>query len=358
MPTLHLTIYFEVLPMQTGIHSQEYHLVFSQLSLSYVVPTAMIYYTIANFSHSRYNLNVHTLCDDCRYVSLRTEQLLRKVHPTLTVKTLYGFSTFGHLSVNNYLPSSRFTGWRKKRIYDSTDSLSMHEQLLKPNYRHDINMYSLLLTGPRNLLRPLCGTLVHTSETGPSLVEIRVWTIHGPQFVKGQFQFEQLSVEIQREKCSVEDTVMVYDGPPGGMLTANGLVSLFGVLYGGPCANITDVIRSSLGDVTIFWVWHNTEKRNVSFTYNQQPVLCSQISCTYANISVTGMEETVTFKQSDRPSFQIFRFEASNGGNVQLRFQMHRADYLYSIEGCLYSALWLFEDSIRGVFCTQSTSCF
>ncbi len=189
---------------------------------------------------------------------------------------------------------------------------------------------------------------------GPSLLEVRVWTIHGPQFVKGQLQFEQLFVEIQRDKCPRGDTVVVYDGPPAGMLTAYGLISPFAVLYEGPCTDVVNVIKSSLGDITIFWIRHNTAKGNVSFAYNQQPVLCPQISCIYVNLSVTDLEETVTFKQMDRPSFQIFWFEASNGGNVQLRFQIHTADITHSIEGCLYSALWLFEDSIRGIFCTQT----
>ena len=362
-PTLHITVYFEVIPTQKGIRSQENHLVFSQITGFY--PTGVINYVIGNYSDSGHNLKVYKLCTGCTYFSRNTELLVRQHYPRLTTKMLHGFSILGHLRETNYLPLSPSIMNRETiRTFDSTDKLSMHEQIhqsqqtkiftVETILKHELNMYNLLLTRPRNLLRPLYGRLIHSSKTGPSLVEVRVWTIHGPQFVKGQLQFEQLFVEIQRDKCPRGDTVVVYDGPPAGMLTAYGLISPFAVLYEGSCTDVVDVIKSSLGDITIFWIRHYTEECNVSFAYNQQPVLCSQISCTYTNLSVTGLEETVTFKEAARPSFQIFRFEASNEGNVQLRFHIHTADFLYSIEGCLYSALWLFEDSLRSVFCTQT----
>ncbi len=362
-PTLHLTVYFEVIPIQKGIRSQENHMIFSQITGFY--PAGVMNYVIGNYSDSGHNLKVYKLCTGCTYFSRDTELLVHQHYPRLTTKMLHGFSILGHLSETTYLSVPPAIMNRETiRIFDSTDKLSMHEQIHQRRqiktftvdtiFKHEITMYNLLLTRPRNLLRPLYGRLIHSSKTGPSLVEVRVWTIHGPQFVKGQLQFEQLFVEIQRDKCPSGDTVVVYDGPPAGMLTAYGLVTPFAVLYNGQCTDVVDVIKSSLGDITIFWMRRNTEKSNVSFAYNQQPVLCSQISCTYTNLSVTGLEETVTFKEAARPSFQIFRFEASNEGNVQLRFHIHTADFLYSIEGCLYSALWLFEDSLRGIFCTQT----
>ncbi len=69
---------------------------------------------------------------------------------------------------------------------------------------------------------------------------------------------------------------------------------------------------------------------------------------------MTSLKKTLIFKQTDSPSFQVFRFEARNEDKVKLRFQIQTADVPHSIEGCLYSAMWLFDVSLRGVFCTQT----
>ncbi len=368
--TLHLKVYFEVIPMQTEIHSQEHHMLFSQLKDFY--PSGVVSYMIGSMSELRYHLNIYKVCENCHYDTALTQQrkeLLRKRYPTMMTKALNRFSTLGYMAVNDDLAPSHFRVHSETiRIFDSTDSLSMHEQIqhthqqktlhfvpyFSPNLKHDLNMYNLLLTTPRNLLQPLYSKLVHTSETGPSLVEVWVWTIHGPQFENGLLQFGQLSVEIQRENCPTEDTVVVYDGPYGGMLTSHGLTSPFAVLYDGSCKEITDAVNSSLGDLTLYWIHRNAEESDVGFAYSQQPVRCSQISCTYTNVSVTNLEKTLIFEQTDMPSFQVLHFDASDNGNVQLRFQIHTVDIPHSVEGCLYSALWLFEDSLRAVFCTQT----
>ncbi len=362
-PTVRLTVYFEVIPRQIGIHAEEHHVLFSQLRDFY--PSGVISYMAGNLSDSLYNLKVYKLCEDCRsekVLTLERLQPLHKRYPAVKANAPQGFSIFGHIEVYKDLSPSHTIVDPEIVAFSSTERISMHEQIHQHLHSlllgddldyHYANMYRLLVSRPRNLLRPMYGKLVHTSETGPSLVEVRVWTIHGPQFVDGQLEFGQLFLEIQRENCPTEDTVLVYDGPPAGMLTSYGLTSPFAVLYNGACADMTDVVKSSLGDLTISWIHHKADDGDIGFAYKQQPALCSEISCTHTDVSVIGLEKTLIFEQTNKPSFQVFRFEARSEGNVQLRFQIHTAAFTHSIEGCLYSALWLFEDSLRGAFCTQ-----
>ncbi len=369
-PTLHLTVYFEVIPMQTGIHSQEHHIQFSKLKDFYSL--GVTNYMVGSISGSRYSLQIYKLGDTCHYEETIAWERLKLLHKCLPIRMaimLHDFSILGYMTVDDDLTRLIDFGGHPEIIqsFSSTDRLTIHEQIkpiphwitshpekISGTDRYAINMYNLLVTRPRNLLRPLYGKLVQTSETGPTLVEIRVWTIHGQQFVNGLLQFGQLLAEIQGKNCPTEDTVVVYDGPHSGMLTPYGLTSPFAVLYNGRCRDIINAVKSSLGDLTISWIHHNADEGDVGFMYKQQPVRCSQIPCTYTNVSVTGLEKTLIFKQTDRPSFQVFRFVARNEGNVRLRFQIQTADIPHSIEGCLYSAMWLFEVSLRGVFCTQS----
>ena len=369
--TLRLNFYFEAIPMQTRPHSQEHHMLFSKANDFY--PSGMINYMIGSASDSSSNLKVYKLCERCQYgtvLSIERLQLLRKRYPILMDKTLHGVSILGYMMVNDDLTLSDFRRSPEIiRTFVSTDRLSMHQEIhqnILSNSRfhtvgghsgfmlYYLNMYKLLVIGPRNLLRPLYGKLFHTNGNGPSLVEVRVWTIHGPQFANGQLQFGQLLVEIQKENCSREDTVVVYDGPPAGMLTSYGLTSPFAVLYNGRCTDILDAVKSSLGDLTISWIKRNVEKGVVGFAYRQQPVLCAQIPCTYTKLAVTNLEQTLVFEQAHRPSIQVFMFQASNDDNIQLRFQIQTPEVPHSIEGCLYSSLWLFDQSLRGLFCTHT----
>ncbi len=127
-PTLHLTVYFEVIPMQRGIRSRENHMVFSQIAS--LNPTGIINYIIGNYSDSGNNLKVYRLCTGCTYFSRDTELLVHQHYPRLTTKMLHGFSILGHLRETNYLPlSPSITNREIITTFDSTDKLSMHEQV-------------------------------------------------------------------------------------------------------------------------------------------------------------------------------------------------------------------------------------
>ncbi len=360
-PTLQLTVYFEVIPLQAGVHSREHHMFFRPLTNLYF--PGVIRYKVGTLSNSTYNVSANSWCNRCRYetaLTSETLQLMRKRYPILSAHTSQGFSILGFMGVyENVAFLSDYIVYPELAIVTSTDEdVRRRLQGIMPDDHNLANQYSKthrsLITRPHNLPRPLYGKLIHTSESGPSLVEVRVWTIHGQQFMNGRLQFEQLFVEIQRENCPIGDTVVIYDGPPAGMLTSYGLTSPFGVLFDGPCTNITGVVNSSLGDITISWIHRNPQGRVVGFAYKQQPVFCSQIPCTYTNVSVGYQEKILTFEQTDSPTFQVFRFEAVNDGNVNLMFHIHVADFSHSMDGFMYSAMWLFEDSLRGVFCTQT----
>ncbi len=263
-PTLHLTVYFEVIPMQTGILSQEHHILFSRLKDFYSL--GVTNYMVRSILDSRYSLKIYKLGDNCPYEKTIAWERLKLLHKCSAMRMalrLHDFSILSYMAVGDNL--TRLIDFRGNpeiiKSFSSTDRLSIHEQIgtlphwitshpykLSAAERHALNMNNLLITRPRNLLRPLYAKLVHTSETGDSLVEVRVWTIHGPQFVNGWLQFGQLLVEIQGKNCPTEDKVVVYDGPHAGMLTSYGLTSPFAVLYNGRCRDIIDAMKSSLGD--------------------------------------------------------------------------------------------------------------